>query len=366
MPKNFQQYSITDFVGDDDFLKHQLHPTAESSQFWADWQLQNSSQKLVFLEAQRLFEAVRLGLSEYARTYLSLEAEAQLLARIQLTNQSNDLLEKPIVSIWNNKWKISAIAASVLLMLGIFFWKSKTNYISPYHQQIALLKKSVVEKNNATSKPQLIHLSDGSAVSLSAKSRLSYSENFGVENRIIYLEGEATFDVAKNPSKPFYVYANELITKVLGTKFTVTAYEKGKDVVVSVQHGQVSVYQNEKSEKNSLKGVLLLPNQQVVFARQSEQFNKTIIREPQIVALNNKEIISFDFDETPVSEVFERLKKAYNIDIIYDNEVLKECQLTASITDESLFQKLDIITKSIGANYEMVEGQIVITSKGCK
>ncbi len=366
MQKNFQQYSIIDFVGDDDFLKHHLHPTSESSQFWEDWQLQNPSKKSVFLEAQRLFEAVRLGLSEYARTYLSPEAEANLLARIRLTNESNNLFEKPIVSIWRNKWTVSAAAASVLLLLGVFFWKLQTDPVSPYYQQIALLNKSVIEKNNVDFKPQLIHLLDGTAVLLSAKSRLSYSENFGSENRIVYLDGEATFDVAKDPSKPFYVYANELITKVLGTKFKITAYEKGKDVVVTVQHGQVSVYRNEKSEKNSLKGVLLLPNQQVVFARQSEQFNKTIIREPQIVALNNKEIINFDFDETPVYEVFERLKKAYNIDIIYNSEILKDCQLTASLTDESLFQKLDIITKSIGASYETVEGQIVITSKGCK
>ena len=133
-----------------------------------------------------------------------------------------------------------------------------------------------------------------------------------------------------------------------------------------VQHGQVSVYKNDKIQKQALEGVLLLPNQQVVFERQTTHFVKSIIENPSLIENKSKIEANFEFDETPISTVFDRIEKAYGIDIVFSAEVLRNCQLTASLSEESLFQKLDIITQSIGANYETVEGKIVVTANGCE
>jgi len=77
---------------------------------------------------------------------------------------------------------------------------------------------------------------------LAPKSKITYPENFENDRRLVILSGEATFDISKDPTKPFLVMANEVTTKVLGTRFNVKAFEEMKDVVVSVQEGKVSVF----------------------------------------------------------------------------------------------------------------------------
>lgn len=367
---NYEKFSITDFVCDDVFLKHYLSPTDTSTDFWAQWLELHPHKSSEWQEAQKLLEAVVLGLNDYARTYLSEESQIRLLERIQHTNAQLEN-ETPIVPLWRKTWVIStAAAACVLIAFGLWFLNSPKATPSVYEQQITVLQQKMIEKSNTSEKSETITLPDGSTVILSPKSRVSYPNDFGKETRSVYLSGEAQFDVTKDVSKPFYVYANEVITKVLGTRFVVNAFDADKKVKVTVQSGQVSVYFPEKTgkpirDKQNKDGVLLLPNQEVVFERLTAQFKKSLVQNPILLEVPSQTKISFEFDETPVSEAFERLEKAYGIDIIFDKEALENCQITASLNQETLYQKLNIISQIIGGIYETVDGQIVITAKGC-
>jgi transmembrane sensor len=355
--------TVSDLVCDDNFVRHYLSPTEQSTLFWNEWLIQNPKLQNEWGQSQKLIQDVQLGLNDYAHTYLTKEAEEQLLARIKETIAQHEV-EKTIVPLWRKIWAVTTAAACLLVFFGIVFWNISGNNKDLYQQQITSLKDTPIEKINDSSNPLFITLPDGSTALLSPKSKISYTADFGQNNRKVFLLGEATFEVVKNPSNPFYVYANELVTKVLGTKFTIKSYEDKKDIVVTVAHGQVSVYEHEKADTQALKGVLLTPNQEVVFERETAQFSKSIVDEPLIILSEGK--TNFRFDETPVQEVFARLERAYGIDIVFNKEILKKCQLTASLNDENLFQKLDIITQSIGSTYEMVDGEIVITSRGCK
>jgi len=367
---NYAQFSITDFVCDDFFLNYHLSPTETNTFFWNEWLQQNPAKRSDWEQAEQLLEAVRLGLSDYARTYLSPEAEAHLLERIQITIALVGDHQTPIVPIWRRTWVLrSAAAACVLLISGIWYFNQSPPSI--YQQEVAAIKESVIEKNNEGDKPIAVLLPDGSEVVLTPKSRLAYPINFIGDSRTVYLSGEATFSVVKDFKKPFYVHANEIVTKVLGTKFVVRAFEKDKDVIVSVQSGQVSVYNPIKKGKavpdnEKTRGVLLLPNQQAVFERLTEQFKKSLIPHPNLIEMPVLEAISFEFNETPVIEAFQRIKKAYGIDIVFNTEVLKGCEVTASLNGETLFEKLDVLTQTINGSYEMVDGQIVVTTKGCQ
>ena len=366
---NYAQFSITDFVCDDFFLNYHLSPTETNTCFWNEWLQQNPAKRSEWEQAEQLLEAVRLGLSDYARTYLTPEAEAHLLERIQITIALMGDHQTPIVPIWRRTWVLrSAAAACVLLISGIWYFNQSPPSI--YQQEVAAIKESVIEKNNEGDKPIAVILPDGSEVVLTPKSRVAYPINFIGDSRTVYLSGEAIFSVVKDFKKPFYVHANEIVTKVLGTKFVVRAFEKDKDVIVSVQSGQVSVYKPIKKGKavpdnEKTRGVLLLPNQQAVFERLTEQFKKSLVSQPTLIEIPGLEAISFEFNETPVIEVFQRIKKAYGIDIVFNTEVLKGCEVTASLNGETLFEKLDVLTQTINGSYEMVDGQIVVTTKGC-
>ena len=255
--------------------------------------------------------------------------------------------------------QFAAAASFVLVSVAVYFAFSP----SVYKSNLAVIQQESIEKKNELNYPILIHLPDGSAVKLASKSKISYPQSFEKDKRIVILSGEATFDIAKDPSRPFLVYANEVTTKVLGTRFNVKAYENKNDVVVSVEEGKVSVYKNKKTTKNELTGVILLPNQQAIFDRKTDQYNKQLIQTPTIISQNKQ--LNFEFNETPIEEVFRKIELAYGIDIEFDENLLKGCQVTGSFDNESLFQKLDIITKIIGGSYEIVEGKILINSRGC-
>ncbi|HEY9489573.1 MAG TPA: FecR domain-containing protein, partial [Chryseosolibacter sp.] len=198
-------------------------------------------------------------------------------------------------------------------------------------------------------------------------SRLKYKEHYqGAALREVYLKGEAFFQVAKNPTQPFLVHSNEVVTRVLGTSFRVKAPDDGQgEITVSVKTGTVSVYTlGEVGEEPQKNAVILLPNQQATYMRDHESFGKGLIAEPEII-LSSLNEADFTFDDTPIAQVFEVLENAYGIDIIFDEEVMNNCFITAPLGSEPLFEKLKIICRAIGARYETIDAKVVVTSAGC-
>ncbi len=353
MKKDYTSFTVSDFLTDDTFVNHQMKPTPQSDKFWIEWCSMHNTYE--YDEAVDILRSVRLGLKSYEETKLSAEAKSFIFSRIQETNQKIIPLRRYTAkSTW-----MAAASIIVLLVLGYYFFPKP----SSYKRNLSILESSQTEEKKALTKPLLIHLPDGSAVKLAPRSKISYPVQFEKEKRVVILSGEATFDIAKDPSRPFLVIANEVTTKVLGTRFRVKAYENRKEIEVSVEEGKVSVYKNAKTDDTELKGVILLPNQQAIFDRETDQYDKKLIQTPSIIS--SEENLTFDFEETPLKEVIRRLEVAYGIEIVFDETLLKDCQVTGRFENESLFQKLDIITKIVGGSYEVLEGKIVINSRGC-
>ncbi len=370
MNKDYSNYGSIELATDHDFLQHFLSPNTATEKFWKNWLINYPEKLAVWEDAHRLVEAVQLGLTDYTRTYLTREAEEALLQRIWETNNLVAQERTKELSYWNRSRMMAAATALAVASLGAFwFMKEHPSQKSLYETHTSSISNSLIEEINTSQSIKHIYLPDSSQILLSPSSKISFSRTYGSHDRNIYLTGKATFDVRKNPQKPFRVFANELITKVLGTRFEVSAYEKGKDVIVKVQSGQVSVYQekeytNSMESKSEKAGVLLLTNQQVIFKRQSEQFNKLLVDQPTL--LTNSPAEQFVYDERPVIQVLKDIEAAYGVDIVYSDELLQNCDLTANLTDEPFRGKLDIICRSLGASYEIVEAQIIITAQGCK
>ena len=111
--------------------------------------------------------------------------------------------------------------------------------------------------------------------------------------------------------------------------------------------------------------ILLTPNQEAIFQKEQQKFQKKILEKPVIID-STISLHSMIYEETPVIKVLEHFKKAYGISIIYDEDALKNCTITADLTDELLYARLDLICKAIDANYEMINSEIFIRAKGCR
>jgi transmembrane sensor len=283
--------------------------------------------------------------------------------------------EKDIAQPRWTKWYWAA-AASLAIMVNVaaYLWFKPQAVNTENRGEVVETNKNkpaptFIEKRNTSRQDMRLELSDGSVVVLKPNSALSYPDKFESNKREIRLEGEAFFDVAKNPFKPFLVYTNDVTVKVLGTSFTVKSNKDTKNVTVDVQKGKVSVYSEKmvqtpsKSDPETI-GVVLTPNQSVRYLSTENRLVKSLVEEP-VVLIPKEDLKKFTFSEAPIAQIFAALETAYGIDIIYDEDVMRDCTMTTTLEDENLHEKLAIICKLLRASYKMVDAQVVISSKGC-
>jgi len=220
---------------------------------------------------------------------------------------------------------------------------------------------------NNGSKPFSLQLPDGSVVELQPRSEIVYDKKFDKDLREVRLSGEAQFDVRRDEKRPFRVYSEEVVTQVLGTSFIVKAYQNDKEVTVAVRSGKVSVYADgmEAKSKKHKSPVILVPNQRAVYNRDENKVVREVVEHPAII-LAQSDLFEMSFDEAPVATIFDVLKENYGIDIVYDKETLNKCTLTTAMSDEGLFERIEVICKAINATYRLDDGVIFVDSPGCE
>jgi transmembrane sensor len=232
--------------------------------------------------------------------------------------------------------------------------------------------KALHEQANHTTSPMTVSMEDGSRVILHPGSALHMPDHFLQDKREVYLQGEAFFEISKDPNRGFFVYYNNLVTHVLGTSFSIKKDNKKKLVEVSVVSGKVQVYENRellKAESDKPgNGVILMPNQKVIYQEEERQFSTTLVSNPVPVARDSIHLMKegdFIFEDSPLLKVFRSLETHYGIEIVPENENIYGCLFTGDLTKQSLYDKLDIICQSVKLSYEINGTRILIKGKGC-
>lgn len=372
--------SIEDLVFNKSFRKWILNRNSGNADFWKKWTVENPDKKGILYHAKAIVYALSVNHTNLPDEEISSEIKKILqkidgnvdVTPVEYFSGNDKVIQmKPYIAqrrVW-----VGAAAIVLLCSISLYsvFNKNDGKMATSGYYELPVGGNSTVsiEQVNNTDSVQQVNLSDGSKVLLSGKSKLTFSENSFSNKREVYLTGEAFFQVTKNPVKPFFVYTKNMVTKVLGTSFRVTAYDTDKKATVAVKTGKVSVYKKENFtdvniESNKLDGIIVTPNQEIVYDFRSDQLSKTIVKKPILVepVIQN----NFVFDATPVKEVFKVLEDAYGIRIMYDEDLLTSCSLSATLGNEDFYEKIILICKAINASYEIFDGNIFITSKGCK
>jgi transmembrane sensor len=259
-------------------------------------------------------------------------------------------------------WPLVRVAASVaLLALSLFMVFTYVKQKGSQH--VAGGNERMITYTNTGMETQKISFSDGSFVLVHPNSEVRYPEVFVGAIRAVHLSGEAFFEVAKDAKHPFMVYANEVTTKVLGTSFSIKAYKGQKEIVVAVKTGRVSVLSPGASSETIESEVILTPNQQVTYNRTEGKVTKHLVENPDIIVPNpSRELL---YRDEPVIHVFEALEKMYGVDIRYDERALAGCTITTEMTDEKLFDRMDLICHVLGGHYTVEDAVIIVDAKGC-
>jgi ferric-dicitrate binding protein FerR (iron transport regulator) len=358
---------IEDFLADESF---QLWVRTEADQEnWEEWTLENPIRAKLVQEARLWILATKVAENNLPPSMV----QTALLATWNKI-ENNETSGKKEIKLWNNNWLRSVAAVLVFGLLASWAYSHlfiPSNSTQIYNELIYDNGEGLVEQTNNSKKPQIITLSDGSSVLLQPKSKLSYPKIFAGNERRVYLSGEGFFEISKNPNKPFLVFANEIVTKVVGTSFRISAFSNEPNVEVLVRTGKVEVQSNKIGlSSKKMQEITLLPNEALRFTRKSSTFDKItdITKDESLIrAVRTIEQLSFDFTDIPVSQIFRTIEQAYSVNIQFPKDKLKNCHLTTSLNDQPLPQKLKIICKALGNNtsYEMNGNQIIINSDGC-
>lgn len=156
-------------------------------------------------------------------------------------------------------------------------------------------------------------------------------------------------------------YAGNLVTKVVGTKFIIKAYDN-KEAEVIVTSGKVMVYENIQGKVS--KTVVLTPNKTVIYTPTKEVLTPELVDMPLIIHPIEK-VADFDYKKEILPTVLNRLKQVYDIDIFLKNKTLEHCYFTGNLNGLSLYEQLDLICKTIDAKYQKYETAIWIDGEGC-
>lgn len=199
-------------------------------------------------------------------------------------------------------------------------------------------------------------LSDGTKVWLNAGTRLKFPQNLNTatQNRMVYLEGEAYFDVTRDEKRPFIVNAENLDIKVLGTQFNVSAYKSDSKIATTLVEGAVNVYENSNPDAK----ILLTPSYQAAFIKENGSMAKKKVDTRIYTSwMENRLII----DNLTFEEILTKLERTHNVSIINQVEKLKSEVYKGEFENEDINTILTTIAVSTPFTYKIENNVITIT-----
>lgn len=236
-----------------------------------------------------------------------------------------------------------SIAASILLL----FTTSLSAYLYLNTKEIVHVEDMTVAVEKGQ-KAKII-LPDGSSVWMNSGSKISYGKRFNQSERIVNLEGEAYFDVAKRKDAPFIVKSGEFSVEALGTAFDVKAYPNENLVTAVLVRGKVEV-------GDELNKIRLIPNQRVVYNKTIRSMEKTEVEDCSLYTgwMNNQLV----FDAERFEDIATVLERNYNIRFKFEDNSLKNYKFTGTIRNTSLESLLQIFSMTSPFTYDIKDSVI--------
>ena len=284
------------------------------------------------------------------------EALHKVLQRLNLPVGSNTVAAPLIKKSASIRFLRIAAAASVIVAIAatVFFTQ---NSAKKNPDPIASLEK----KQNTKGTKSTIQLADGSKVWLNADSKIQYPQTFEGNTREIYLDGEAFFEVAKNPKKPFIIHLANGTVRVLGTSFNIRAYNNEKVVETSVTTGKVAFIPKYKNTGKKQDTVFLTPNNKVRYLFTAEKIAVSPTQASDDMAWTEGRMI---FKAMRLQEIAVELERDFGIKVVFRDEAAMDYVLTGSFQNNTLEEVMYYfsLSKSKKIYYKITNNELLIAA----
>ena len=263
-----------------------------------------------------------------------------------LRHSADDKMQKPGKN--QTRWyKYAGYAAGIALLFSLTYMlmEPKHHVETPIH--------AIRETITSIGEYRTVELSDGTKITLNANTTLSYPKAFSGGTREVSLKGEAFFDVAHNPDKPFVVSTdNGMKIQVLGTVFNVRSYPEDLNVETTLVSGKVKVV-----EERDKKTVVLNPSQRATYVKNEDKLIVDNVQTENFTAWRRGKLI---YDETPIRQVIGDLKRKYRIAISVESPEIMDYKYTGEFDNLSIEQIMDLFEVSSPILYKMKDNQITL------
>lgn len=232
--------------------------------------------------------------------------------------------------------KVAAILFLPLLLVVLYQWYSGRS------SEGQLATTEIVAPKGARVRFQL---PDGTSGTLNSTSSLVYSSTF-LENRQVTLVGEAYFDVAKDAEHPFTISANNNQIRVVGTKFSLSAYPDDEETELVLEEGKVvfTPYYSDKQKIEVVPGEHLICVNGKVTQTEVETWKYTAWKDGKLIFRNDS-----------MTELARRISRWYDVDVEIDNKGLEEYVFRGVFENDPLDEVLRLLQKTSPISYTIVD-----------
>lgn len=347
---------------DEAFLLDWINSSEENKEYYRllsrTWNLLSMHRGLENLDIEQEWSYLKRGISD-EQYNVSLNKEAGTpevpISEAKLSGKSKHIY-KIIFSVM--------AAASILLIIDSrwAFFNRKSN--ESHSETTSKINSGTIYRMhheiNTTGNLKKIELNDGTEVTLSENTELSYPIPFYPDKREIIISGRGFFKVAKDNKRPFTVIHGNISTTALGTEFTVSAYEKSEDIRVRLHEGKVVIKSVDSSAKKLKEDIYLLQGQELIYNKSTAMTTVWNFMTSKKAAVNrhSSEPVANDnpfipklekgswymFNNQPLYEVFNHLEGIFEVDIVYSKKEISDIYFIGKFDKKD---SLEIILKKI-------------------
>ncbi|MBW8332197.1 MAG: FecR domain-containing protein [Prolixibacteraceae bacterium] len=348
--EKYRDYTAVDFLNDESFLTWLNNPTQKENDFWNGFLKEHPYKKAEIREATLVFNLFhsreeKLGLNETYEVWNRIQREAKVSKRTVLLKfikyAAIFLLvflsggisyyfiqhtEKPIHFELAETTQTGSNEARIILSDGseVSLEKQISEISYSRNGQQLIVNNDTINQHSGNQKEQInkviipygkksmIMLSDGTKVWLNAGSQLIYPSVFINKTRQVMLIGEAYFDVAKNPEKPFIVRASDIQIQVLGTRFDISAYPEDKMIQTVLEEGKVTLKYSGKGILDKEYSVDMVPNQKIEFNRSTGESKSQMVDVSKYISWKEGML---EFEKADLIRAIKQVERYYDVKI---------------------------------------------------
>ena len=199
-----------------------------------------------------------------------------------------------------------------------------------------------------------VRLADGTLVYLNSATRMKYPVKLDEKERKVYLSGEAYFEVAKDPERPFFVEMEGVEVRVYGTSFNVNTHQEGNIQTVLVK-GSIGVKVLSSGMESMIR-----PGQMAEFKQGN---TKVDVKDVNVAVYTDWKDGIFRFENQRLEDILTVLSNWYDVDVFYQTASVKELHFSGYMErykDVSVI--LEAITLSTGVTFS-IQGKTIVVSK---